>query len=69
MKNSCYFILFLPLLVSLWGCTEELVVEPLQYGSVSGQVLNKKDGKAVKKAAIRLNPSGRTIQTDTVGRF
>ena len=69
MKNSCYLILFLPLLVSLWGCTEELAVEPLQYGSVSGQVLNKKDGKAVKKAVIRLNPSGRTIQTDTVGRF
>lgn len=69
MKNNYYLILFLLLLVGLWGCTEELAVEPLQYGSVSGQVLNKKDGKAVKKAAIRLNPSGRTVQTDTTGRF
>ncbi len=69
MKTLRTLILLLPLLASIWGCTEELVVEPLQYGSISGQVLNKKDGRPINKAAIRLNPSGRTLQTDTTGRF
>ncbi|WP_375446134.1 carboxypeptidase regulatory-like domain-containing protein [uncultured Fibrella sp.] len=69
MKNLPVFSLLIALLLTVWGCTEELSVEPLQYGSVTGQVLSKKDGKPVSKAAVRLNPSGRTIQSDTLGRF
>lgn len=69
MKTLRTLILLLPLLAIIWGCTEELVVEPQEYGSISGQVLNKKDGKPITKAAVRLNPSGRTLQTDTTGRF
>ena len=57
------------LLISVWGCNEDILVEPRQYGSISGQVLNKKDGVAISKAAVRLSPSGRTVQTDTTGRF
>ncbi|GAB3643720.1 carboxypeptidase regulatory-like domain-containing protein [Spirosoma arcticum] len=61
---------FLPLLlIGLGGCNEDLLVEPQQYGSISGQVLSKKDGIPVNKAAVRLSPSGRTVQTDTTGRF
>ena len=69
MKKLYNLILLLLLLAISWGCTEEQFVEPLQYGSISGQVLNKKDGKPINKAAVRLNPSGRTLQTDTTGRF
>lgn len=69
MKNLLNIILLIALLASVWGCTEEQFVEPMQYGSVSGQVLNKKDGQPVYKVAVRLNPSGRTVQTDSIGRF
>lgn len=77
MKNLPTIIVLLSLLTSLWGCNEETLVEPQQYGyyngqqhgSVSGQVLSKKDGTPINKAAIRLTPSGRTVQTDSTGRF
>ncbi len=69
MKNLLNSILLVALLASLWGCNEEVFVEPQTYGSVNGQVLNRKDGKPIHKAAVRLSPSGRTVQTDTTGRF
>lgn len=69
MKKLRTLFLFLLLLAIGWGCTEDTFVEPLKYGSISGQVLNRKDGKPINKTAVRLNPSGRTLQTDTTGRF
>jgi TolB protein len=69
MKRLHNFIFLILLLTSVWGCNEEIYVEPLQYGSISGQILSKKDGKPVHKASVRLNPSGRTVQSDTTGRF
>lgn len=69
MKRLLNFSLLILLLASVWACNEDLAVEPPQYGSVSGHVLNKKDGQPLTKASVRLNPSGRTVQTDTTGRF
>ncbi|MEZ0540195.1 carboxypeptidase regulatory-like domain-containing protein [Fibrella arboris] len=69
MKRIQLIGLLIGLLPTVWGCTEEVLVEPLQYGSVTGQIINKKDGKPINRAAIRLNPSGRTVQSDTLGRF
>jgi Tol biopolymer transport system component len=70
MKTQLLFLL-LGLLLGLAACNEEFI-EPdglIQYGSVNGQVLNKKDGKALPRAAVRLSPTGQTVLTDTLGRF
>lgn len=69
MKNLLKLLPFILLLGIIWGCNEDILVEPTQYGSITGQVLNKKDGQPVSRAAVTLTPSGRTVKTDTTGRF
>lgn len=69
MKNLLKLLSLILLLAIVWGCNEDILVEPTQYGSITGQVLNKKDGQPISKAAITLSPSGRTVKTDTTGRF
>ncbi len=53
----------------LWACTEEVYIEPNLYGSLSGKVLYLDTRQPVANALIRLNPSGRSVDTDSSGSF
>ncbi|MFD2573947.1 carboxypeptidase regulatory-like domain-containing protein [Spirosoma soli] len=67
-----YVPILLILLVSsifLWGCEEDTFIEPTQIGSVRGQVLLNTDRQPVRKALVRLSPSGRITETDSTGNF
>nr|WP_246439662.1 carboxypeptidase regulatory-like domain-containing protein [Rhabdobacter roseus] len=51
------------------GCTEDTYVEPKLYGSVAGQILTQVTKEPVANALIRISPSGRSAETDSLGRF
>lgn len=55
--------------VGLSACTEQLFVTPKVLGRVSGTVIDNKTKKPLSGVLIKLNPSGRSIQTDTSGTF
>ena len=55
--------------VFIQGCDEDTFVEPRQVGSVRGQVLRSTDRVPVAKALVRLSPSGRITESDSVGNF
>ncbi|GAA4403041.1 hypothetical protein GCM10023187_18730 [Nibrella viscosa] len=69
MKPFTNLLLIVFLLTLIWGCNEDFTVEPQRYGAVSGQVIDKKTGRFVSKAVVRLSPSGRITKTDTTGHF
>lgn len=71
MKNKILkpSILLMALTLLLLGCKEELFFEPIPYGQISGRVLNYESKKSEGAVLVRLNPSGKSIETDTLGNF
>ncbi|GAA4462126.1 hypothetical protein GCM10023189_38460 [Nibrella saemangeumensis] len=69
MKPVASFLLTTLLLTLIWGCNEDFTVEPVGHGMVTGQVIDKKTGRPVSKAVVRLSPLGRIARTDTTGHF
>ena len=63
------FFLGLLLVALVVSCTEDTYVEPKLYGSVSGQILTQTDKQPVANALIRISPSGKSAETDSLGRF
>lgn len=55
--------------VGLSACTEQLFVTPKVLGRISGTVIDNTTKKPLSDVLIKLNPSGRSIQTDTSGTF
>ena len=53
----------------LLGCKEELFFEPILYGQISGRVLNYESKKSEGAVLVRLNPSGKSKETDSLGNF
>ncbi len=67
-----YLILLTSLLLGtllLWGCDEDLTVDPVQIGSIRGQVLLSTNRQPVRNALVRLTPSGRITESDSSGNF
>jgi TolB protein len=62
-------MLFAVLLMSLSGCNEETLIEPIQIGSIAGRVKYNTDGKSAGHVLIRLSPTGRMAETDSLGWF
>lgn len=70
MNRSSYFLfLFCLTLGGLWSCHEDFNTKPVQFPTIRGQVLCNTTKKPVSKALVRLSPSGRTLETDSGGRF
>jgi TolB protein len=71
MKNIIYkpSILLMAFTLLLLGCKEELFFEPITYGQISGTVLNYESKKSEGAVLVRLNPSGKSIETDSLGNF
>lgn len=63
------FIALIALLVGLWSCTEDTLVDPLTYTSVRGQVLISATRKPVKGVLVRISPGSRITETDSTGNF
>lgn len=53
----------------LLGCKEELFFEAIPYGQISGRVLNYDSKKSEGAVLVRLNPSGKSKETDSLGNF
>lgn len=53
----------------LLGCKEELFFEPISYGQITGRVLNYESKKSEGAVLVRLNPSGKSKETDSLGNF
>jgi TolB protein len=66
LKHGLFIISFSILLLS---CKEELFFEPISYGQISGRVLNYESKKSEGAVLVRLNPSGKSIETDSLGNF
>ncbi|TDB64051.1 carboxypeptidase regulatory-like domain-containing protein [Arundinibacter roseus] len=66
-----YLASFLIVLSSIWllSCSEEIFVTPKTFGKISGKVIDNSTKKALGEVLIRLNPSGRSLETDTSGTF
>jgi TolB protein len=62
-------IALLALLVGLWSCTEDTLVDPLTYTSVRGQVLLNANRKPAKGVLVRISPGSRITETDSTGNF
>lgn len=55
--------------IGISACTEQIFVTPKVYGRISGQVIDNATKKPLSDVLIKLNPSGRSQQTDTSGTF
>ena len=58
-------------LTAMWSasCTEDTFVTPKVFGKISGKVIDNKTKKPLSEVLIKLNPSGRSLITDTTGNF
>lgn len=63
------FLLIALSAVWLGACTEDVFVTPKVFGKISGKVIDNTTKKPLSEVLIKLNPSGRSIQTDTTGNF
>jgi hypothetical protein len=71
MKNKILkpSLLLMAIILLLLGCKEELFFEPIPYGQISGRVLNYESKKSEGAVLVRLNPSGKSKETDSLGNF
>ena len=69
MKQLILLLGLIASAVFLGGCDEDTSVDPKQVGSVRGQVLLSTDRQPVRKALVRLSPSGRITESDSSGNF
>lgn len=65
-KHAIFIISFS---VFLFSCEEELFFEPIPLGQISGRILNYESKKSEGGVLVRLNPSGKSIETDSLGNF
>ncbi|MCY7350568.1 MAG: carboxypeptidase regulatory-like domain-containing protein [Cytophagaceae bacterium] len=64
-----FFALMVAFLGGLQACNEDLFVEPIVYGTVRGQVFYNTSRLPVAKALVRLSPTSRSVETDSLGNF
>jgi TolB protein len=62
-------LVMITLIAGLWACTEDLLLEPKQYGTIKGQALLKDTRQPVANALVRLKPGGQSVDTDSTGNF
>lgn len=62
-------VLIAALCIGLASCTEEVFVKPKVFGRITGKVVDNATKKPLGDVLIKLNPSGRSLQTDTSGNF
>ncbi|GHA54148.1 hypothetical protein GCM10007389_01770 [Pontibacter akesuensis] len=67
--STLKLVIFLMLLVGMFGCNEENLVEPEGEGSLSGQVLDASSGEPLASVSISTAPATSAIVTDADGRF
>ena len=70
-KISRIAVFLVVALTALWSssCTEEVFVTPKVFGKISGKVIDNTTKKPLSDVLVKLNPSGRSILTDTTGNF
>jgi len=58
-------------MTALWSasCTEDVFVTPRVFGKITGKVIDNVTKKPLNEVLIKLNPSGRSVLTDTTGNF
>jgi TolB protein len=66
LKPGIFIISFTLLLLA---CREDVFFEPMLFGQINGQVINYESKKAEGSVLVRLNPSGKSIETDSLGKF
>lgn len=54
--------------VCMWAC-EDTTVEPVQYGNLTGTVLDSRDNAPVANAVITTTPATSSFTTDAQGKF
>lgn len=54
---------------ALWSCTEDLLISANQFASIRGQALFNVSRQPVRRALVKLSPSGRITETDSLGKF
>ncbi len=67
-----HVVLFLVAALSvawLGSCTEDVFVTPKVFGKISGKVIDNVTKQPLSGVLVKLNPSGRSLQTDTTGTF
>lgn len=69
MNRKLSILTLLVLLIGLWGCTEDLFVDPVRFTSIRGQVLTSTTRQPLRGVLMRLSPGGRITETDTTGNF
>ncbi|GAB3890334.1 carboxypeptidase-like regulatory domain-containing protein [Spirosoma agri] len=69
MNNLILRILVGALLVTTWSCNEDLYIEPNSYSSIRGQVLISDTRKPATRVLVRLSPTSRSVETDSLGNF
>ena len=58
-------------LSALWlgSCVEDAFVTPRIFGKITGKIIDNASKKPLSDVLIKLNPSGRSLQTDSTGNF
>lgn len=64
-----YSACILSFLVALTGCKEDPLIEPTNYQSIRGRVINIANQQPISGALVTLSPSGRAVSTSTAGEF
>ncbi|MDZ7771214.1 MAG: carboxypeptidase-like regulatory domain-containing protein [Balneolaceae bacterium] len=67
MKNQLVILLIAVGLMTV-GCTKE-TVDPVQYGSIQGQVINSNNNQGVANANVTTSPATNSILTGNDGTF
>ncbi len=70
-KFSRIAVFMMVVLSALWlgGCVEDAFVTPKTFGRISGKIIENSTKKPLSDVLIKLNPSGRSLQTDSTGNF
>ncbi len=69
MKYFLYLTLVVAGLLGLWSCNEDTFIEPVQFTTVRGRVLNSVDQQPIRNATVELSPASRVVNTDSSGNF
>lgn len=71
LKFSRIALFLVVAMTALWSasCTEDVFVTPKVFGKITGKVIDNVTKKPLNEVLIKLNPSGRSILTDTTGNF
>jgi Tol biopolymer transport system component len=67
MKKNITFI-FAAIFIFFWSCSED-TLDVVLTGKITGKVIDKVSGEALRNAKITTNPASTTVFTDTLGNF